>query len=63
MEWDDLHRLIAREAQHEFENSMMGVCRVADSEFLGNRIASEVCRALWRHGETVMIGPDEGCSQ
>lgn len=63
MEWDDLHRVIAREAQHEFENSLYRICRVADPEFLGQRIASEVCRSLARHGETVVIGPDEGCSQ
>jgi hypothetical protein len=63
MEWDDLYKVIAREAQREFENSMMGVCRVADAEWLGRRIASQVCRALWKYGETVVVGPDEGCSE
>lgn len=46
--WFDVHKIIAREAQAEFERSVSGTYPLADSGLVGIRIASRVCRALER---------------
>lgn len=63
LDWNEVHKIIRREAQAEFERSVTGPMLITNRERLGHRIASRACSALLHFQQYLEEHQDEDDAQ